>query len=455
VTSIEAVVLGRNDEYEPDWNAKLFASLAYNRRLFERSAVDFRVAFVEWNPPAGRPLLAPALIERFPFVRVIVVDPRIHQQLCEDPNLQIMINFGCNAALRSSSADFSLITGGDEFFGSALARKILADGLRPGCLYRAERVNVREDLDFTNATPSELERSDNVVSIDASDGPPYTNACGDFLLLDRETMCGLRGLDETVRGARLHLDSRFVLNAMLAEADCEMLGRIYHVNHRKSYRNMADSYPGRGYRWDLGLPYLNAPDWGLEGFDWRVAGERLSRVGLRDAATTASPERRSAGGRAAAVFDRLEAVRRATQPESPQGFPDAGSVEIELKRLATYEPWGSTLGARTGVLVLETAAQQWAYAAALPLDDVPRSADRWYWILLELAVREGSIGIGFLTQTADLIGERFVTSGEAQKIAIPVPAGAKTLLLRNVEPGNARSVVALLGAKLVDASKGR
>ena len=53
---IEAIILGRNDDYEPQWTEKLLAAIAYNRALLTRDGYEFRVAFVEWNPPAGRPL---------------------------------------------------------------------------------------------------------------------------------------------------------------------------------------------------------------------------------------------------------------------------------------------------------------------------------------------------------------------------------------------------------------
>src|SRR5215217_3551356 len=96
---IEAVILGRNDDYEPGWADKLHASIRYNRSLFEAHGLDLRVAFVEWNPPAGRPLLAPDLVARYPFVRGLVIDAAIHEHLCESPDLQMMLNFAYNPAL--------------------------------------------------------------------------------------------------------------------------------------------------------------------------------------------------------------------------------------------------------------------------------------------------------------------------------------------------------------------
>src|SRR5262245_9716036 len=155
--SIEAIVLGRNDEYEPNWEQKLFASIAYNRARFEGSNVDFRVVFVEWNPPRDRPLMAPGLVSKFPFLRAIAVDADVHSALCTSEILNMMLNFSLNSAVRTSAADYCLISAGDLFIGEALADYIKRVGLTRNCLYRAERVNIRDDIDFTNATVAEIE----------------------------------------------------------------------------------------------------------------------------------------------------------------------------------------------------------------------------------------------------------------------------------------------------------
>src|SRR3989344_673377 len=78
--SIEFTITGRNDDYEPNWRRNLEAVIRYNRALFENCAIDFRVAFVEWNPPKKQPLLSPLLVKKFPFLRAIVINPKIHQQ---------------------------------------------------------------------------------------------------------------------------------------------------------------------------------------------------------------------------------------------------------------------------------------------------------------------------------------------------------------------------------------
>ena len=105
--SIEAIVIGRNDDYEPNWFSRLKSCLAYNRQLFAGSRVDYRVAFVEWNPLEDRPLLAHNLVEEFSFVRAIVVDAAVHERLCESDELTVMLNFAYNAGL--TDRNFNLL----------------------------------------------------------------------------------------------------------------------------------------------------------------------------------------------------------------------------------------------------------------------------------------------------------------------------------------------------------
>lgn len=456
--SIEAVVFGRNDDYEPNWAEKLFASFAHNRRLFEGTRAEFRIAFVEWNPPPGRPLLAPSLVERFPFVRVIVVEPEVHQALCESAELSVMTNFPFNVGLRSSTADFTMITCGDEFYGSTIARRIIEDGLRSGCLYRAERVNVREDLDFTSATLAELEDPANRVSVDTCseppyDRPPYTNASGDFMLLDAGTMAGIRGMDEGIRNARLHTDSRLATTAMIAGAECELLGQTFHINHRQTYRNNTTSYYGSLYKWDVGLPYANGPEWGLGQMEWQDCGERIQRVTLARGQPRLMPWTHpdsSACDRAARVADRLAQLHAALQPEQPRADAASARRSLDVDCIYAQADWGSNVEHQRDCVRVETTAAPWMFAAGLPFNEAI-SSDGWHWLLLDLAVPAGAVGISFRVGT-EFVGERYAEIGPRHIQALPIPAGSDMLIVRNVA-STGKSSVEVYGATVVSQEK--
>jgi len=276
--SVEFTLTGRNDEYEPHWNERMESVLRYNHALFENSGARFQVAFVEWNPPAGKPLLSPSLVEKYPFVRAIVVAAAVHEKLCETGEISIMLNFGYNAAIRTSAADFVLVSGGDDFLGSDVAQWMMKRGLGIGCLYRAVRVDIRNSLDFENPDAGQLEAPQHAVKVNKVGQAPYTNACGDFILMDRELFQRVRGYDENIRFARSGLDGRCCLSAMALGARCRLIGHVYHIDHSRSYANNPSTYPGKKYDYRAGVPYQNPENWGLKSYTWEQKGDRLFYV---------------------------------------------------------------------------------------------------------------------------------------------------------------------------------
>jgi hypothetical protein len=455
--SIEAVIVGRNDNYEPNWENNLFSAIAYNRALFEGTSVEYRVAFVEWNPLPNAPFLAPRLVERFPFVRGIVVDPEIHQALCEVDDLPMLLTYAFNAGFRTTGADYCLGSCGDIFYSTALSETIVREGLRTACLYRAERASIRNDLPFAQATAAAIELPANIVGVDTCseppyDQPPYTNAAGDFSMLDAGTMFGLRGYDEGVTYARLHIDARFGLAAMSVVNDCRLLGRIFHVSHAKSHSNPTSRAAGRIYDYTANLPYLNSPAWGLANYDWHEQGQRLFHVRLPvGEAVHAIPDYLPAAAREAAVstHSRVLAARNRNRPDAPIG---ATTVVLDLfENVVDPSPeWGSTLEAEGSALHLRTSARQWAYSSMFHLSGMPELDEgRDYWIAVKLSVTAGALGVALLKDSALLV-ERFAESSDAAvTVFVPlVDAGSEYVVLRNVDDRSA-SVATIYSAHVV------
>lgn len=459
-TTVEAIVLGRNDDYEPNWTGKLKASLTYNRQLFEATGIDYRVVFVEWNPPRGKELLAPGLVSSFPFVRALICDAELHDKLCESSDLEMMLNFPINAAIRSSTADFLYVTGGDVFLSRKVAARMLDPGLRARTLYRAERVNIRPDLDFATAPADLLESPDVIESVNTCseppfDKPPYLHACGDFLLMDRASLTGIRGFDESITFARLHLDSRFCRTAMAAGLDCELLGRILHINHSKSYTNNLNTYPGRSYSYDQNLPYLNGIDWGLAGFEWRRLGERLHRIGF--------PANRRTEGKvpesltpdlieaANAIICAIIRVRDGQCPKQPHAdVPTEGTLLLPLSRFQTEPHWqGASVTTTANSVAITTSASPWAYSAAMRFTPDRRGADHWLWIELSAHVTQGTVGVGLLYGD-EYVGEQIVwPAHHAARVWIPLNRdGEGVLLVRNADCASA-SIVEIDDVKIV------
>lgn len=437
-TTVEAIILGRNDDYEEGWTHRLYCCLDYNRKRYEEAGLDYRVAFVEWNPVPGRSLLSADLIAAFPFVRAVAVEREVHLAVAEPGSPTMMLNFAYNAGLRSSTADYCVITSGDILIGRETVAA-MAEALRPDCLFRAERVNILNSLDFATVAPATIEAPETVVSVDNCSSPPYdqppfTNACGDFLMLDRRTMAGIRGFDEGVRGARLHLDTRFARTAMAAGLDCRLLGRIFHITHSNSHtvRVLAPTY---GY--ELGLPYCNPPNWGLGDHAWSRIGDRLWQVGLpRAEAAGSAPNPSGDDPRTRAMVARLADIARRNPPPAPIAGVPASRTAIALERLRVPGYWeGETRLVQDGAHLV-TSPQQFAYSAfvALPADQTVPAPDEWCWTEIRLRVLRGHVAVALL-HDSDVIVEDYVTAEQGERVVmLPDPHRGKAVLFRNGGP---------------------
>jgi len=444
------IIVGRNDDYEPGWVERLQACLRYNRALFEKSSVEFRAVFIEWNPPESRPLLSPMLVERFPFVRAVVIDRAVHRDLCLHPSLTVLLNFAINPSIRSSRADFVFISGGDIFLGRHLAQRIIDKGLKSNCLYRAERVSIRNTLDFPHCAADDIENPANVVAVDSctepgSDQPPFTNACGDFILMDRLSMMALRGFDESIRHARLHLDSRLCWTTQAAGMDCELLGRIYHIDHSRSFFRNTSSYPGAVYSPRDNLPYLNPRNWGLADYHWSAESERLLHV--RPFSGGVAGERRSipdvltAGEHTVmnSITRRVLEKRRETHQLSPAtDLPlSFWKQAIDLTTLQLHPSCDQ--GAMTGSnpVVLTTGPKAWEWTATLTVRPWHYwFPTRWSWLRLKLRVVSGQIHVGILTREGNICGEKPINPSEQPiEVFVPVTRGTDTtMMIRNSGP---------------------
>lgn len=457
--SIDAVMLGRNDDYEPNWNEKLCASIAYNRSIFAESRVDYRVTFVEWNPPPGKPLLALELVERFPFLRAIVVEPAVHAALCTSDH-SVMLNFSLNCGLRTSTADYCLISAGDLFIGEQLAAYIKGLGLTRNCLYRAERVNIRDDLDFARANAADIENPANIVEINTCteppyDVPPYFHACGDFLLTDRLSMIGIRGFDEGIRFARLHLDSRFCHTAMAGGLHSNLIGQIFHINHSNSYTRQLGNYRDQRYDYMRGIPYINTVDWGLADHTWAALDDRIWSVSRPQghAAERSIPFHLSAPEleRANSVTRKIVAARNARPPEAPN------SEAHQEKSLATnkFQTEAHWTGARVEPgqpTTITTVPAPWGYSAFLNLGPLLKSLDKREDVLfveVDAQAREGSVGIGLISGN-DLTSEVLLEAKDGRrKLHIAVSGKEQAVLVRNAELVSRSSIVSIHGIRIL------
>ena len=124
-------------------------------------------------------------------------------------------------------------------------------------------------------------------------GPLYTNASGDFLLLDRDSYMALRGFNEVYRVAKVHMDSNFCLKAYSSGLTITPLDApVYHVgrgtlnSQQRLYASRPEDAPWGDRRWKRAVLYDNDPNWGLA-----EAPVRTARPGIHflDFSWTAVP----------------------------------------------------------------------------------------------------------------------------------------------------------------------
>lgn len=458
---ISVVVIGRNDDYEPGWGDRLSQIIGYNTSACAAAGINLDVAFVEWNPPPGRPLLAEALCDAHPNVGVTVVPEDVHDALGSPDDLPIVLALAVNVGIRAATGRHVLVTGGDVLLGRALIARIASEGLRNRVLYRAERVNIAADLSWDDLRSDGVEDIARVVSIDSCreppyDEPPFTNACGDFLLLDRGTAVGLRGFDESVRRSRLHLDSRFALNAMFACRESILLGEIFHLSHSRSFVNAEHHvYAGGRINPLREVPYLNRPMWGL-GDRLRLPSccGRICRVdgaapaGLNGHADLSWPERRRArrSGRA------LEKARASRQPSSPPLAALRRENSIGATALESLGHWDGADTAASGQRVrVTTPAAPWAYAATALLPDAV-AADEWLWAWVDVAAVSGCISVGILVDGVIVDEEICGTDSGPQRIWLRVDQAGSSLLVRNADSPH-QSTVEVVGVGTAAAGR--
>jgi hypothetical protein len=270
---ISMVITGRHDNFGGDFNERLFAAVAYNHRLLAGYGVSYELVFVEWRPVRGRTLLANLLRQHVPEIAsrlsVYEVDERYHDAFSQNPRLQFHEFIAKNVGIRRAAGRYVLATNTDIYLGREVANLLAGQTLRPMVLYRATRVDLKSGLDTTNLDENVLSDWRNHAMINPIRPPFFTNASGDFLLLDRDSFHAVRGFNEVFRAAKLLIDANFCYHASahgLLLVDTGL--HVYHFGEGTYHRQRA-AYEHRpaeapwGDHWRKEVLYENPLSWGL------------------------------------------------------------------------------------------------------------------------------------------------------------------------------------------------
>jgi len=270
------IVTGRNDDFGGDFNGRFFQALHFNHQQLAAADVTHEFVFVEWRPIDKRPLLASLLADEFAELKSLplrsyVVDPAYHDALSLNPRLQFQEFIAKNVGLRRARGEFVLTTNTDIYLSRGVIDCLQRRTLEHGVLYRAARHDLRPDRDVSAVDWDLLEDERNCEVVNRIKPPLFTNASGDFLLLDCKTSHRLRGFNEVYRVAKIHIDGNFCLKAHASSVPIVDIGApVYHVGRgtfhaqKGMYRARPGEAPWGDMRWrKSGVVYDNGDGWGL------------------------------------------------------------------------------------------------------------------------------------------------------------------------------------------------
>jgi hypothetical protein len=295
---LSIVITGRNDDFGGDFNGRFFRSLRFNHDRLTEAGVSHEFVLVEWRPIAGVPNLTTLLTKEFPDLgpdqlQCYVVDPAYHDALSLNPRLQFQEFIAKNVGIRRARGRFLLTTNTDIYLSRGVVDRLASRALEDGILYRAARCDLKSHSDVTRVDWAVLEDDRNYDAINVIRPPLFTNASGDFLLLDQDSYHRLRGFNEVYRVAKIHIDGNFCLKAYASLVPLLDIGfPVYHVGrgtfHAQAglYRGQPEAAPWGDRRWKSDVIYVNGQEWGLAfaperrldpwimaiDFDWNAVG---------------------------------------------------------------------------------------------------------------------------------------------------------------------------------------
>jgi hypothetical protein len=284
---ISIIITGRNDDFGGDFNTRLFRALEFNHHHLAARGVTHEFVVVEWRPVSGKPWLAEVLADRYPtlvpeVLNCVVSDVGYHEAYSLNPKLQFQEFIAKNVGIRRCRGRYILTTNTDIYLSRGVLHLLQHRMLKPGVLYRTPRIDLKDNIDCEDIEWDVLEDERNYDTVNTIRAPLYTNASGDFLLLDRETYHRVRGFNEVYRVAKVHMDSNFCLKAHSSGVTLVPLDApVYHVgrgtlnSQMQLYASRPGDAPWGDTRWRRSVVYNNPPDWGL----WKAPAQMI-RSGL-------------------------------------------------------------------------------------------------------------------------------------------------------------------------------
>jgi hypothetical protein len=246
-----AVTVGRNDDYMSDFRERLFATVTWNTKYLVSEFI-----FIEWNPPADRELLSYELTKKFECVRAYVVPPEIHQDTCQNPNINLLEYHAKNVGIRRAHSSWIMSTNADAAVGLDSVNRLLNTPLQEDVLWTAERW----DIPWRENGQTEIGFWGSLRYRRLNPYAPL--GTGEFCLASRKLWHRARGFDEQMVRHRIGCDLRGTAQMEALGGTIRRVGTVLHLSHPTSCTENIQSHHGDWATLD-GVPYQNPDDWGL------------------------------------------------------------------------------------------------------------------------------------------------------------------------------------------------
>lgn len=322
---IALVVTARNDDHGGNLNERMQTFLDGWHVLANEEGLKSEIIFVEWNPPADKPLLKDELKwekSKFVDLKYVHVPESVHNVFPNSEKIPLYQMIAKNVGARRTDADWILMTNVDVLFNRPMVRFLAKAELNPNAYYRAprldcgerkipEELNIDEKIKYCeenivrvniNNQTLPLENGQKLAPISEKQilGNPdwmkdvinqglnrniFSSACGDFTMMHRDAYHKLRGYPELpiwsiyIDGLILHA----ALGAGLHQVELNDPLRMYHIEHGRSWvvdtsENLKDlrlDHKTEYRPWcellmKSNAPHVNPRDWGLANVELEI-----------------------------------------------------------------------------------------------------------------------------------------------------------------------------------------
>jgi hypothetical protein len=275
---LSIIATSRNDNHGGDLNERTSAFMRSVYYQAKKWNLPVELIIVEWNPPAGKPLLSEVLPKPEPgtpvSLRYIIVPAELHNKYIHSAYIPLYQMIAKNVGIRRATGEYILCTNVDIIFSNECFKIISEKKLKEGQYYRVGRCDVpKEVVSYSNQEEQLMYCKKNIKKrlgkLRGAEGidklsylfvfshlaiavnfltmklwhlthpnkfPHFiidTMACGDFTLMSKKDWLDIEGYVELDMYS-IHVDSMALWAAQALGKEQEVFPSkacIYHISH--------------------------------------------------------------------------------------------------------------------------------------------------------------------------------------------------------------------------------